>query len=134
MSSFRCILTLEDQDYPVVHCAYEFTQATNERGQAAAKVRSGLLNLQLDVPDGDQLLAWAADPHKKLDGYLLFQETNRPVVREKLTFEDGFCVLYEEIFTSGSESEGAYRCVLQISAGKLTLNTVEKDNTWTQTR
>lgn len=134
MASFRCILTLDGQDFPVVNCSYEFSQATSERGRASAKVRSGLLTLHLDVPDGDQLLAWATDPLKKLNGYLIFQETNRPVARERLSFEDGFCVSYEEIFVSGTDTAGAYRCVLQISAAKLMLGTFEKDNAWTQTR
>lgn len=134
MASFRCILGLEGQHLPVVHCTYEFSQATSERGRAAAKVRSGLLTLHLDVPDGDQLLAWATDPHKKLGGYVVFQETNRPIAREVLTFDDGFCVSYEEAFFSGSDAEGAYRCVVQISAGKLTLGTAEKDNIWAETR
>jgi len=134
MSSFRCILSLADQDFPVVHCAYEFSQATSERGRVSAKVRSGLISLHLDVPDGDFLLAWAADPQKKLSGYLTFQETNRPIAREVLTFEDGFCVSYEEIFVAGSNAGGAYRCALQISAAKLTLGTAEKDSAWVQTR
>ena len=134
MSSFRCILTLNGQEYPVVHCAYEFSQATSERGRASAKVRSGLLTLSLDVPDDDQLLAWANDPHKKLGGIIVFQETNRPIAREVITFEDGFCVSYEEVFVSGADSDGAYRCLLQISAGNLTLGAVAKDNTWAETR
>ena len=134
MSSFRCILTLEGQQYPAVHCAYEFSQATSERGRASAKVRSGLLTLSLDVPTDDKLLAWANDPHKKLGGFVTFQETNRPIAREILTFEDGFCVSYTEEFVSGSDVAGAYRCLLQISAGKLTLGTAVKDNTWAETR
>jgi hypothetical protein len=134
MSSFRCILTLADQDFPVVLCTYEFEQATTERGRATAKVRSGLITLHLDVPDGDQLVAWATDPHKKLSGSLLFFETNRPIVREKLAFEDAFCVSYDEVFHSGAEPEGAYRCILQISAAKLVLNAAEKDSAWVQSR
>lgn len=134
MSSFRCTLTLEDQAFPVVDCAYEFSQATSERGRAVAKVRSGLITLQLDVPDGDALLVWATDPHKKLGGFLVFEETNRPIAREVLAFEDGFCVSYKEMFVAGSASAGAYRCLLQISAAKLTLNAAEKDSTWAATR
>lgn len=134
MASFKCVLSLADQDFPVVHCTYEFSQATNERGRVSAKVRSGLITLHLDVPDGDQLLVWAADPQKKHSGYLTFQETNRPIAREVLTFEDGFCVSYEEIFVAGSNVSGAYRCVLHISAAKLTLGTAEKDSAWVQTR
>ncbi|HEX8327723.1 MAG TPA: type VI secretion system tube protein TssD [Hymenobacter sp.] len=134
MSSFRSLLVLEGQNYPVAHCTYEFSQATTERGRAAAKVRSGVLTLHLDVPHGDQLLAWATDPQKKLNGLLVFQETNRPIVRESLAFEDGFCVAYEEVFVSGSDTDGAYQCTLHISAAKLTLGVVEKDSAWVQTR
>ena len=134
MSSFFCTLTVDDEEFPVIHCTYEFNQATNERGRVAAKVRSGLIALQLDVPDSDQLLAWATDSQKKLSGYLIFQETNRPVAREKLAFEDAFCVAYEEVFMAGDGAAGAYQCALQISAAKLTLGMVENDSHWTQTR
>lgn len=134
MASFLCILTVGNQDFPVIHCSYEFKQATNERGRVAAKVRSGLITLQLDVPESDQLVAWAADSRKKLSGELVFQETNRPVAREKLAFEDAFCVSYEEVFVSGDGMDGAYQCTVQISAAKLTMGTVENDSYWTQTR
>ena len=134
MASFHCTLTLENQVFSVTQCAYAFSQATSERGRVSAKVRSGTITLQLDVPDGDALLAWAADPHKKLNGFLVFDETNRPVARETLTFEEGFCVSYQEIFVAGSGTAGAYRCTLQISAAKLTLGAAIKDNAWAQTR
>lgn len=45
MSSFRCTLALEDQAFPVTQCAYEFHQATSERGRVSAKVRSGTIAL-----------------------------------------------------------------------------------------
>lgn len=134
MSSFRGLLLLAGQEFPLVQCSYEFNQATSERGRVTAKVRSGLLILHLDVPTNDQLLAWANDPHKKLSGSVIFHETDRPVVREELTFEDGFCVAYDEDFQSGGAPEGAYRCTLHISAARLTLGAVAKDNTWVQTR
>jgi hypothetical protein len=128
------MLLLAGQEFPLVQCSYEFSQATSERGRVTAKVRSGLLVLHLDVPNGDLLLAWANDPHKKLSGSVIFHQTDRPVVREEMTFEDGFCVAYEEAFSSGAAPEGAYRCTLHISAARLALGTVAKDNTWVQTR
>ena len=134
MSSFRCILTLAGQDFPVALCTYEFEQATTDRGRATAKVRSGLITLHLDVPNDDALLAWATDPHKKLSGNLTFHQTNSPVARETLAFEDAFCVSYNEVFQSGNEPQGAYRCILQISAAKLALNAAAKDSAWAQTR
>jgi hypothetical protein len=131
-SSFNCVLSVAGQEFSVVHCAYEFNQPTGARGRASAKVRSGVITLHLDVPDNNHLLAWAADPHKKLSGNLVFHQIDRPVVSEKLTFEDGFCVSYEEIFEVGSTTAGAYRCMLQISAANLSLGAVEKESIWVQ--
>ena len=134
MASFRCILTLADEDFPVVQCTYEFSQSTTDRGRVTTKVRSGLLTLHLDVPDSNKLLVWGSDPHKKLSGHLIFNAIDNPVSYEKLTFEDGLCVSYKEAFYSGAAPEGAYRCLLQIAAAKLALGIIEKDNTWAQTR
>jgi hypothetical protein len=131
-SSFNCILSIDSQEFRVVHCAYEFNQPTGAWGRISAKVRSGVITLHLDVPDNSTLLAWAADPHKKLSGSLIFHRIDRPMVSEKLTFEEGFCVSYEEIFTVGSTTAGAYQCVLQISAANLTLGAVEKESIWVQ--
>lgn len=86
------------------------------------------------MPEGDTLRPWAADPPKKRNGSLVFDETNRPIAREVLTFEDGFCVSYQEIFVAGSGTAGACRCLLQISAAKLTLGAAVKDSAWMQTR
>lgn len=134
MSSFRCMLSLAGQDFPVALCTYEFEQGITDRGRATAKVHSGLVTLHLDVPDSNELLAWATDPHKKLSGTLTFYQTNQPVAREVLAFEDAFCVAYEEVFQSGAEPQGAYRCILRLSAAKLALNAAEKDSAWAQTR
>jgi hypothetical protein len=56
MSSFYAELEVAGQTYAVCSCSFDFTQATNERGQVAAKVRHGLLYLTLDVPDDTRLL------------------------------------------------------------------------------
>lgn len=134
MSSFRCLLVLDAQEMPVVRCTYEFSQPTGSRGRVAAKVRGGRISLELDVPHHDQLLAWAADPHKKRSGAVLFLETDRPMLSEQLAFTDAFCVAYTEDFDSGAGPEGAYRCTLQLSAAKLALGAVEHDSAWAQTR
>ena len=134
MSSFRGLLLLADQEFPLVECTYAFSQATSERGRVTAKVRSGLLVLHLDVPAGDQLLDWANDPHKKLSGTVIFHQPDQPVAGETLRFEDGFCVAYEENFQAGAAPEGAYRCTLHVSAARLLMGAVTKDNMWVQTR
>ena len=121
MASFYAELQVAGTTYPVRSCAYEFTQSTNERGRVAAKVRHGLVRLTLDVPDGDELLSWAAAPFKPLAGRVIFRSAQGGAALETLSWEDGQCVGYQEVFLSGSVNEGAYVCHLTIATSKLTM-------------
>jgi hypothetical protein len=121
MASFYAELQVAGTTYPVRDCAYEFTQATSERGRVVAKVRHGLVRLTLDVPDDDQLLDWAATPYKLLAGQIIFYDAKGGPALETLSWEEGQCVGYQEEFVSGNQQQGAYVCHLTIAARKLTL-------------
>jgi hypothetical protein len=122
MSSFYAQLTVDGQPpYPLRQCQFEFTQATDQRGRAAAKVRHGLLHLTLDVPTDDQLLDWANTVHKPLSGHLTFFEDDRRTARETVSFAAGQCVSYQETFVAGDGEAGAYVCQLLITSAELTL-------------
>lgn len=134
MASFNCELFLDGHSYRVTRCSYGFSQATAHRGRAAAKVRSGVIALGLSVPDGDALVDWAASPSKKLNGQLVFRDIGSPMVRELVEFEDAYCVGYDETFAAGNKDDGAYECVLHISAGKISVGAEVKDNHWELSR
>jgi hypothetical protein len=122
MSSFYAQLTVDGQPpYPLRQCQFEFTQATDQRDRAAAKVRHGLLHLTLDVPTDDQLLDWANTIHKPLSGHLTFFEDDRRTARETVSFAAGQCVSYQETFVAGDGEVGAYVCQLTITSDGLTL-------------
>jgi hypothetical protein len=121
MASFYAELHVAGATYPVRHCAYEFTQATSERGRVVAKVRHGLVRLTLDVPDNDTLLDWAHTPYKPLAGRVSFYDAKGGPVLETLAWEEGQCVVYQEEFSSAEQKQGAYVCHLTIAALKLTL-------------
>ena len=121
MASFQAELEVGGRTYPVRSCSFEFTQATNERGRVAAKVRHGLVHVALDVPHDDLLLDWAATAHKPLNGRVIFRNAQGGAALETLSWEGGQCVGYQEAFLSGSVNEGAYVCHLTIAAPKLTM-------------
>ncbi|RZJ93136.1 MAG: hypothetical protein EOO60_05750 [Hymenobacter sp.] len=122
MASFYAELHVAGATYPVRHCVYEFTQATSERGRVVAKVRHGLVQLTLDVPDDDKLLDWAHTPYKPLVGQISFYDAKGGPVLETLAWEEGQCVGYQEEFTSGDQRQGAYVCHLTIATPKLTMH------------
>jgi hypothetical protein len=123
MASYSAKLEVDGQQYPVVLCTYSFTQATGARGRVNERVRHGLLELVLDVPAGDQLLLWAATPHRPLDGHVSFYQSSEFMARETVSFKAGECVSYQEVFEAGADLVGSYRCALTIAAPKLELTT-----------
>lgn len=121
MASFYAELTVGGRSYPVRHCTYEFNQASNERGRPVEKVRHGLMQLLLDVPDDDVLLDWGSQAYKPLDGDVTFFYTDQRTARESVSWEAGHCVGYHEVFASGDLNAGSYVCHVTIAAPKLTL-------------
>ena len=125
MSSFYAELHLAGAAFPVLRCSYSFQQATSERGQASAKVRHGPLQLLLDVPDDDVLLAWAAAPFKAQAGQVIFySDAQGRLPHESIRFEAGQCVAYAETFEAGTGGggTGAYVCALTITAPAFALH------------
>ena len=97
--------------YPVRHCAYEFTQATSERGRVVAKVHP-----RLEVPDDDQRLDWDHPLYKPLAGRVIFYAAKGGLALETLAWEAGQCIGYQEVFASSDQHQGAYVCLLTIAA------------------
>ena len=121
MASYSAKLEIDGQQYPVVLCSYSFTQAVDTRGRVNERVRHGLLELVLDIPDGDQLLVWAATPHYPLDGHVSFFQVNDLTASETVSFKAGQCIGYQEVFEAGADLVGSYRCSLTIAAAQLEL-------------
>jgi hypothetical protein len=66
------------------------------------------VHLTLSVPDGDALLAWAADPRKRHAAHVVFRDARGGAPRETLALGAAYCVSYHEEFASGSGTDGAY--------------------------
>ena len=79
------------------------------------KVRFGLVQLVLDVPEGTTLFGWAAAPQKRLAVQLLFRDGAGGSVLETLDLKAAYCVSYDERFRHGAANGGSYQCYLTLS-------------------
>jgi hypothetical protein len=78
-------------------------------------VRHELVYLTLSVPEGDVLLAWAADAHRRQAAALVFTNAAGGGALETLLLPAAYCVSYEEQFVAGDAQNGAYVCHLVLS-------------------
>lgn len=96
MASFAAELRVAGHAFPVIHCAFGVEQATHQRGRVSTKVRYGPVQLTLAVPEGDELLAWAAAPQKRQAAEVLFRDSAGGSVLETLRLKGTYCVAYHE--------------------------------------
>lgn len=115
MVSFCAELHVAGHVFPVTHCHFDVTQATQLRGRVNTKVRYGPVQVVLDVPDGDLLPTWAADPHKRQAAAVVFLDATGGRAVETLHLPAAYCVAYQEQFSSGDNAGGAYQCSLTLS-------------------
>ncbi|RZJ57078.1 MAG: hypothetical protein EOO55_04090 [Hymenobacter sp.] len=115
MASFSAELHVSGHVFPVTHCLFDVTQATQQRGRVSAKVRYGPVQLVLDVPDGDVLPAWAADAQKRQAASIVFLAAAGGQPLETLRLPAAYCVAYQEQFVSGDAQSGSYQCALTLS-------------------
>lgn len=115
MASFSAEMYVAGQVFPIIQCRYEASQAVGSRGRVVARVRRGLVELLLDVPDGDLLLVWAGDPQKRYPVDIVFRNAAGGQTLETLTLAAAYCVGYREEFSSGDLATGAYQCHLTLA-------------------
>jgi len=108
MASFSAELRVAGQVFPIRYCQYATSQDTEQRGRVSANVRHNPVSITLDVPEGDFLTNWAADPHKQLAAEVVFLEANGGAALETLSLQAAYCVSYEEVFAADDASMGAY--------------------------
>jgi hypothetical protein len=88
MDAYVTELSLEGKSFPLLKCHYRFYQSTNETGKPTERPRSGLIELYCPGIDDEQLVDWAINPQKKLNGKITFYHPGEAAKFKELNFED----------------------------------------------
>jgi hypothetical protein len=115
MASIAASLEVESHNFRLLHCTFRINQVINSRGRAVEKARCSPVELVLDVPAGDFLLAWAANPLKRVAVNIVFSNAATGSALETLSLPAAYCVAYQEEFVHGDVQEGAYQCSLTLA-------------------
>lgn len=138
MGSFSAEFFLQGSvfGYRVVSCEYSLHQPTDSRGKTVASVKSGLIKLTLASETSNQhkaLSDWAVAVKKPLEGKVIFQRIdNRGATFKQVSFKNGHCVSYREIYTPYAGSASALTVNIGITAEIITIGTVKHNNLWAE--
>ncbi len=127
-ASIKTTMTVGGHTYLLSSCTYNLRQPIDHLGRASAGVRSGLIEISILGNDQNTLQQWAIDPLKMFDGEIRYVSDENTTFKT-LTFNQAYCVSYQETLVPGSGSI-AYEFELGISAAQLIVNGILHDNQW----
>jgi hypothetical protein len=116
------------ENYEVIHCEYSFHKGVSRQGEVCRDVLSGNIRLVLPVLPTDELLSWALDSLKKLNGEITIHDALEESL-EKIYFEEGRCVGFRLHYEPGEDNRPVV-LVLSINAQRMILGEVEYKNSW----
>lgn len=111
-------LVVDNKEYIIIECEYEFTQAVDHTGRPTDRTRGGLINVMIAAPGNDNLVLheWMRDKETVKDGTINLTVNSDNVDKPKtVKFKDAYCVRLYEYF-NGNNSIQMY-LKLSIMAG-----------------
>lgn len=98
-------LVIENKEYIILECEYEFTQAVDHTGRPTDRTRGGLINVVIAAPGNDNLVLheWMRDKDAVKDGNINLTINSDNVDKPKtIQFKDAYCVRLYEYFNSNN--------------------------------
>ena len=121
MASFNAKLDVDGVKYSVAHLNYSVNRATDYEGKPASKLKDSIIEMQVEIPEGDVMFfKWLCLAEVKA-GTIHF---DKPDVESKLIeikFENAFCVSYKTVFNPNAGVNSAFTVEVRLSAGKLNM-------------
>lgn len=98
-------LVIENKEYIILECEYEFTQAVDHTGRPTDRTRGGLINVVIAAPGNDNLVLheWMRDKDAVKDGTINLTINSDNVDKPKtIQFKDAYCVRLYEYFNNNN--------------------------------
>lgn len=118
MSSFDVKMEVEGRTYHVVNMNYSVNRDLDFSGRPSSGLKNSILDLDLEVPDGDAMFFKWLCANEIKDGSIRFNKIDQESRHIEFKYEKAFCIAYKQIYASGPKS---LVVTLRLSAQKLTM-------------
>ncbi len=126
--SFLAKLSIDGQEYNVLHCTYNFEQPMDGTGKPAGKPLGGQIMVTIESQGRFDLFHWMASPDQTKDGSIIFFKRDAMSQLQKVDFTKAYCVKLVENFDSISSVPMQKRIV--ISAKTIKIGDMTFENSW----
>jgi ABC-type uncharacterized transport system ATPase subunit len=121
-------LIINNKQYKLIECSFDYHQPTDYSGMPSARVRAGSILAVIDFNGQEDLIAWADGNTTTRSGKIIYYKADGMGIKFTLNFEDAYCsdlYVYQNNFVgSGVLSE------IKINARKITIKGHTHTNNW----
>lgn len=121
------ITALMNDASELIYCNYSLYQGVDEKGQAQTNVRVSDITATYDGLPSQEIIEWALDSRRYLNGSLVLSDANDMPVK-KLFFQDGACVSLHLNFSSAGKSSIITQ--IRIKPRRLVIDEDSIDQNW----
>ena len=122
------IKSLINGGYEVLDCNFSFQQAIDRTGRATTRVYSGTLDVKLSELPKNDLIEWALDSRKYMDGIIIVLDPDN-VPLEKVFFKNATCINFGIDYTLKGDSYTCTKLVVQ-SENMIVGDGIDFKNEW----
>ncbi|MDR3286818.1 MAG: hypothetical protein LBT27_05195 [Prevotellaceae bacterium] len=124
------IQNLYFENYDVYHCEYVFNKGITKGGDIRTEILGGNIRVVLPMFPTNDLLSWAFDSEKKLNGEISIHDAYEESL-EKIYFEDARCVEFHIHYEPGTHIPNVMLS-LTINARRMIIGDVEYKNPYSK--
>jgi hypothetical protein len=118
--SFLAKLEIGSTEYNVLNVDYEISQPIDHQNKPSGKPKGGIINLTIESNQKNDIIEWMVSPTMKKSGKVTFYRRDANSSMRTLSFNDGFCVNYKEIFDASGSNP--MKLQIKVSAGEMKIN------------
>jgi len=122
------IKSLISGGYEVLDASFNFRQGIDRFGKATTCVYSGTLDVKLSELPKDDLIEWALDSRKYMDGMIVVLDADN-IPLEKVFFINATCINFGIDYTLKGDSYTCTKLVIQ-SEKMIVGNGIDFENEW----
>ena len=122
------IKSLISGGYEVLDCSFNFHQDIDRTGKETTRVYSGTLDVKLSELPKDDLIEWALESRKYMDGMIVVLDPdNLPL--EKVIFQNATCINFGIDYTLKGDSYTCTKLIIQ-SENMIVGDGIDFKNEW----
>lgn len=98
--SFKAKLTIDGEEYDVLHCSYQLTRDVDPKGRPSSHVHGGTISFEIESTESTFWFDWMIDQWAKKDGEVEFMDRAEETTMRKLEFKEAYIIGLSESFDS----------------------------------